>query len=162
MDVNLVMFREDGDKRLVPLAPGVSTIGRKEDCTVRIPLAVVSRHHAEVTVDEDGVRLRDLGASNGTYLNNRRIQQEEDLEPGDQIIIGPVVFTVQIDGEPADDEIIPVRTRSHSSSVKAAGAPRVGTSKHVKSSDDEVDPISALEALASSADQTAINPEDDT
>ena len=162
MDVNLVMFREDGDKRLVPLAVGVNTIGRKDDCTVRIPLAVVSRHHAEILVDDNGVRLRDLGASNGTYLNNRRLQQEEDLEPGDQIVIGPVVFTVQIDGEPADEEIIPVRTKSGTASFASPGAPRVGTSKHVKASDDELDPISALEALASSADQTAINPEDDS
>ncbi len=162
MDVNLVMFREGGEKRLVPLASGVNTIGRKEDCTVRIPLSVVSRHHAEIAVDDDGVRLRDLGASNGTFLNNRRVQQEEDLEPGDQIVIGPVVFTVQIDGEPSDEEIIPVRTKAGTESFAPPGIPRVGTSKHVKASDEELDPISALEALASSADQTAINPEDDT
>ena len=142
MDVNLVMFREDGDKRLVPLTSGVNTIGRKEDCTVRIPFAVVSRHHAEIVVEDDGVRLRDLGASNGTFLNNRRVQQEEDLEPGDQIVIGPVVFTVQIDGEPADDEMIPVRTRVDASSLASPGSARVGTSKHVKAS-DETRPISA-------------------
>ena len=85
------------------------------------------------------------------------------LEPGDQIVIGPVVFTVQIDGEPADDEIIQIRTKLAASEVAKTrgGASSVGTSKHVYMSDDEVDPISALEALASSADQTAINPEDD-
>ncbi|MGI0149858.1 MAG: FHA domain-containing protein, partial [Thermoplasmata archaeon] len=161
MDVKLVMFRDDGEKRIVPLAAGVTTIGRKDDCAIRIPLAVVSRHHAEIVVDDDGVRLRDLGASNGTFLNNRRIQTEEDLEPGDQIVIGPAVFTVQIDGEPADDEIIPVRTKLGPSIMATPSGPRVGTSKHVSTSDDEMDPIAALEALASSADQTAINPEDD-
>lgn len=161
MDVNLVMFREDGSKRVFALRPGVTTIGRKDDCTIRIPLAMVSRRHAEVVVEDEGVVLKDLGAANGTFLNSRRVQ-EDDLHPGDQIMIGPVLFTVQIDGEPADAELIAVR-----STLAAGGKDQrkrgasVATSSHVFTADDEVDPISALEALASSADQTAINPEDD-
>jgi len=159
MDVNLVMFREDGSKKIFPLHEGVSTIGRKADCDIRVPLSIVSRRHAEVTVTEDGVSIKDLGAANGTYLNSQRVQ-EEDLEPGDQILIGPVVFTIQIDGEPADDELVEVRTKV--SAGKAAGqpGPSVATSQHVYTVDEEADPISALEELASSADQTAIDPED--
>ncbi|MGB2984337.1 MAG: FHA domain-containing protein [Phycisphaerae bacterium] len=160
MDIRLVMFREDGSRRIFPLAPGATTIGRKNDCTIRIPLAIISRQHAEIFVDEDGVTLKDLGAANGTYLNNRRIE-EEDLEPGDQIMVGPVVFAVQIDGQPADDELIEIRTKVSSSQKVAKQDADVGTSEHVSISDDEVDPISALEALASSTDQTAINPEDE-
>lgn len=158
MNARLIMFREDGTRRDFTLPHGVTTIGRKEDCNIRIPLAVVSRRHAEVYVDDDGVVLKDLGAANGTFLNNQKIT-EEDLEPGDQIIIGPVVFTVQIDGDPPDDEIIAVRSKA--SLGKASATASVRTSKHVYMSGDEVDPISALEALASSADQTAINPEEE-
>ncbi len=158
-NVKLIMFREDGSQREFVLLPGATTIGRKEDCTIRIPLAVISRRHAEVFVDDDGTIIRDLGAANGTFLNNRRVT-EEDVEPGDQIVIGPVVFTVQINGEPPDHEIIKIRSKV--SAVKGGKGPaRVGTSEHVYMSDDELDPISALEALASSADQTSINPEDD-
>jgi len=160
MRMKLVMFREDGSRRDFPVSVGATTIGRKDDCTIRIPLATISRRHAEIVVDNDGAVLRDLGAANGTYLNNRRIT-EEDLEPGDQIVIGPVVFTVQIDGEPSDNEIIKIRTKVPAAQAKGHGAARVGTSKNVFMSDEEVDPISALEALASSADQTAINPEDE-
>ena len=160
MNVKLIMFREDGSRRDFPLGLGATTIGRKDDCTIRIPLAVVSRRHAEVVVVKDGAALKDLGAANGTYLNNRRIT-EEDLEAGDQIVIGPVVFTVQINGEPSDKEILKIKTKLPSSKGAERGAARVGTSKHVYMSDEEVDPISALEALASSADQTAIDPEED-
>ena len=74
-------------------------------------------------------------------------------------MIGPVVFTVQIDGEPGDDEMVQIRSRSEHRT--GSGASSVGTSKHVAVADEETDPIAALEALASSADQTAINPEDD-
>ncbi len=158
MDVKFIMFREDGKRRDLPLTPGATTIGRKDDCGIRIPLGEVSRHHAEVTVGDDGVVLRDLGGANGTFLNNRRIQDEEDLEPGDQVMVGPVVFTVQIDGDPADDELVEVRTKNPG---RKSGGAAVGTSAHVFMSDEETDPIAALEALASSADQTAINPEDD-
>lgn len=160
MDVKLIMFREDGSRRVFNIQPGVTTIGRKDDCSIRIPLAVVSRRHAEIALDEEAAVLKDLGAANGTYLNNRRIE-EEDLEPGDQIMIGPVVFTVQIDGEPSDDQIIEVRSKV--STAQGAGFARgsVATSTHVASPDDEADPISALEALASSTDQTAITPEEE-
>lgn len=153
------MFREDGSRRDFPLTRGVTTIGRKDDCSIRIPLSVISRRHAEIDVHDEVALLRDLGAANGTYLNNRRVTEEE-LEAGDQIMIGPVVFTVQIDGEPADAEIIQIRTKVSARLVAGKGA-AVGTSKHVYMSDEEVDPISALEALASSADQTAIDPEEE-
>lgn len=159
MTVKLVMFREDGSRRDFTVPPGGITIGRGEDCAIRIPLAVVSRRHSEILLEQDAAVIKDLGASNGTYLNNRRVTEEE-LEAGDQIMIGPVVFTVQIDGEPPDDDIVQIRTKVTAGRSVSRGA-AVATSKHVVMSDEEVDPISALEALASSADQTAIDPEED-
>ncbi len=160
MNVKLIMFREDGSKRVFSLQPGSTTIGRKDDCNIRIPLAVVSRRHAEILVEEDGAVVRDLGAANGTFLNNRRVD-EEDLEPGDQILIGPVVFTVVIDDSPGDEELVEIRTKISAGQQVAQGGGSVSTSKHVYASDEEMDPISALEELASSADQTAIHPEED-
>lgn len=155
MDISLIMFREDGNKREIPLASGENIVGRKQDCFIRIPLGTVSRHHAQIIVNDNIAVLKDLGSSNATFLNNKRIAKEE-LKPGDQITIGPVIFTVRINGMPSDSEIIEIRskiTRDH----KAKGGVNVGTSKHVYISDEEIDPISALEALASSADQTAID-----
>jgi pSer/pThr/pTyr-binding forkhead associated (FHA) protein len=160
MDFRLVMFREDGSRKDFRLSPGVTTIGRKEDCDIRIPLLEVSRQHAEIAIDEDGAVLRDLGASNGTHLNNQRIT-EEDLEPGDHIIIGPGVFTVQIDGEPSDEDLVQIRTKIRSKPAASEHQSRVGTSEHVYMSDEEADPIAELEALASSADQTAIKPDEE-
>lgn len=159
MSVKLVMFREDGTRRDFTLLPGVSLIGRKDDCAIRIPLAEVSRHHCEVRVEGDTALLHDLGAANGTYLNRRRIE-EETLEPGDSIKVGPVMFLVQINGEPSDREILEHRTKALNQQSASGRSPGVTTSKHVYMSDDEVDPIAALEALASSADQTAIHPEE--
>ncbi len=160
MGVTLVMFNEQGRRRDFPLKDGATTVGRKADCDIRIPVNEVSRLHAEILADEDGATVRDLGASNGTFVNNHRVT-EEDLEPGDHLMIGPVVFIVQIDGEPGDEELLEIRSEIKTKQAAGATGAAVGTSEHVYSSDEEVDPIAALEALASSADQTAIEPDDE-
>jgi pSer/pThr/pTyr-binding forkhead associated (FHA) protein len=100
MDVVLVYFKSDGERKDFPLRKGKSTVGRQEDCDYRIPLNQVSRLHCEFVLDDDGLTVRDLKSSNGTYVNNKRIA-ETKLKPGDAVIIGPVVFVVQIDGNPA-------------------------------------------------------------
>jgi len=158
MDAKLVMFREDGRRRDFALVPGVTTIGRKTDCSIRIPLSMISRRHAEIVVGDEAVMIRDLGAANGTFVNAKKIDKA-NLSPGDQIMIGPVRFTVQIDGKPDEDELKGARSDLAGGGRQGTGT--VSASKHVYMSNDEIDPISALEALASSADQTVIESEDD-
>ena len=159
MDVRLVMFRVDGTRVDFRLTKPVTTIGRREACDIRIPLAEVSRKHVEVHVDEVSVRVKDAGSANGTYVNNRRVA-EEKLAPGDVLIVGPVVFTVQVDGDPS--EIRQVKTKLKSRGKRAAVEKAAASgSSGAAILDEETDPISALEALASSAEQTAIDPLDD-
>lgn len=107
MDVSLVMFKADGTRRDFPVAKARIVIGRTNTCDLRVPLSSVSREHCEITRDDESVKLRDLGSSNGTYHNNLRVQ-EAALAAGDEIVIGPVVFTVVVDGQP--EKIEPVRT----------------------------------------------------
>ncbi len=99
MQVTFVMFKADGTRRDFPLTKERIVIGRKNTCDLRIPLSSVSRQHCEVRISGDTVRIKDLGSSNGTYHNSIRVQ-ESTLDPGDEVVIGPVVFTVVIDGKP--------------------------------------------------------------
>lgn len=158
MKISLVMFRESGERRDFPLARPVTTIGRKDDCDIRVPLAEVSRHHAELRVVKGSVRVKDLGSANGTYVNNKRIKEEEALSPGDHLVVGPVVFTVQIDGEPAEIRAVKTKLRPLPAVAKSSAAGESDAAKKGSEMDEEADPISALEALASSTDQTAIDP----
>jgi pSer/pThr/pTyr-binding forkhead associated (FHA) protein len=107
MQAVLVMFRSDGERRSFSIARDMTVIGRREDCDLRIPLGEVSRKHCRLIRDGDSLKLEDLGSSNGTYLNGQRVQ-EAQLNPGDTLQVGPVVFVLQVDGEPADDELRPV------------------------------------------------------
>src|SRR5690606_14106850 len=75
--------------------------------------------HCELLVEGDHIRLRDLGSSNGTYHNSNRVH-EAVLGPGDEVSIGPVVFTLVIDGQPA--EIEPARAHPLQQAAERAGS----------------------------------------
>lgn len=99
MNATLVLVKPDGSMRDVPVR-GRLVIGREKSCTVRIPVPSVSREHCEVRLNGDRLVLRDMGSSNGTYVNRQRTEQR-DLQPGDLVAIGPAVFLVRVDGQPA-------------------------------------------------------------
>ena len=109
MQVVLVMFRPDGQRRSFSIARDVTLIGRREDCDFRIPLSDVSRKHCRLIRDADSgtLRVEDLGSSNGTFVNGTRVE-DAHLNAGDTVAVGPVTFVVQIDGAPLEDEMQPV------------------------------------------------------
>src|SRR5262245_29069886 len=99
MAASLVLVRADGRQSEIPLRTR-AIIGRQTDCQIRIPSAGISRHHCELTLADGKILLRDMGSSNGTYVNRQKIQQAQ-LGAGDLIGIGDMVFVVKIDGNPA-------------------------------------------------------------
>jgi predicted component of type VI protein secretion system len=99
MVVTLVTFSPKGVRKDFPLESGSLLIGRKTEADLRIPLQEISREHCRISVNGRKVVLHDLDSGNGTFVNEQRIVQAT-LKAGDRIKIGPVVFTVQIDGLP--------------------------------------------------------------
>jgi predicted component of type VI protein secretion system len=106
MQVVLVMFRADGERKSFSITRDVTVMGRREDCDFRIPLGDISRKHCRIIKEENVLKIEDLGSSNGTYVNGKRIH-ESDVQAGDTIQIGPCVFVTQIEGEPVDDDLKP-------------------------------------------------------
>ena len=76
-----------------PLVASVTVIGRGAEADLRLADTGVSRAHAEVRLDGPEVRLTDLGSTNGTLVNGRRISAAV-LVDGDRIEVGatPLVF----------------------------------------------------------------------
>jgi len=68
-----------------------TTLGRSNECNLCIDNDQASREHAEVVREEAGFVVRDLGSSNGTFVNSTRITQHR-LTHGDQIRIGSAVL----------------------------------------------------------------------
>lgn len=100
-------------------------IGRKKECDIRIPVSSVSREHCEVRVEGGKVMVKDLGSSNGTYVNRERVQEGE-LAAGSILAVGPGTFVVRIDGLPAEiDAKKAAATGSAPEPVASARAPGV-------------------------------------
>jgi pSer/pThr/pTyr-binding forkhead associated (FHA) protein len=97
--VELVQVSATGKLALQALKPGRYVLGRDTRCALRVPDGQVSRQHCEFEVRDDGVSVRDLGSSNGTYVNTSRVERAQ-LRAGDLIAIGPLVLVVRLDGDP--------------------------------------------------------------
>lgn len=52
-------------------------VGRGKDCELRIIAEGVSRKHAKIYKEGDKVFIEDLGSSNGTFINEKKIQKEQ-------------------------------------------------------------------------------------
>ena len=81
---------------IIPLPVGKFLIGREEDCHLRPNSEAVSRHHCVFTSDEFAVRLRDLGSTNGTFVNGEKIARAVILHSGDKVSIGKLEFEVVV------------------------------------------------------------------
>ena len=83
---------------LFPRGSGTTfSIGRTQDCDLRISDMSVSRHHAQLTRGDDGWFLSDLGSHNGTRINGWLVREPVPLRPGDTVQFGSATFRVQDD-----------------------------------------------------------------
>ena len=69
------------------LPDGATRVGRDPDDGIFLDDVTVSRHHAEFVVGDNRLLVRDLGSTNGTYVNGSR-RDEVELSSGDDVIIG--------------------------------------------------------------------------
>lgn len=75
-----------------------ATIGSGEDNHLVIRRASVSRRHASIAFRKDHYEISDLGSTNGTFVNGRRVSGSVDVEVGDEIRFGDALFIL---GKPA-------------------------------------------------------------
>jgi pSer/pThr/pTyr-binding forkhead associated (FHA) protein len=82
----------------ISLGGAVVVVGRHRGCDIRIASPQVSRRHCCLAPDRDGILVRDLGSTNGTRINGRRVA-EGMLRPGDELAIAHRRFQLE---RPAD------------------------------------------------------------
>jgi pSer/pThr/pTyr-binding forkhead associated (FHA) protein len=74
----------------------VTLLGRGTDCDLRLVDPGVSRHHAELRVEDDQVVLVDLGSTNGTYVNGQPVRRVA-LTDGTNVTLGRTTLVFRQD-----------------------------------------------------------------
>jgi hypothetical protein len=75
---------EPPTRLVIPAEAEMLVIGRSADCDLAIDDRTISRHHARIRRTIEGWDVLDLGSTNGTWLNGRRITSAVGL-PGDEL-----------------------------------------------------------------------------
>jgi FHA domain len=101
--LRLVIRHEELASREIVLRPGLNRIGRNDQNDHPIPNPSISGFHCEIEVGEEGVRIRDLGSTNGTFIDDAPVG-EGFLEAGQSLRLGEVKCDVveAPSGSPAD------------------------------------------------------------
>ncbi len=97
MQVSLKVVGGKNDGRLIAINVPEFVIGRGETAHLRPQSDLVSRAHCSVLVADGKVVLRDLGSRNGTFLNDERLEGEQQVTIGDRFRVGRLQFEFQID-----------------------------------------------------------------
>ncbi len=85
----------------IDVKPGVTlVVGRAVNSDIPIYEPTISRQHAQLTAEDGGVRIKDLGSANGTFLNGSRISDAK-AAPNDVVTFGKVAFYVKEAAKPA-------------------------------------------------------------
>ena len=82
--------------RQIPLTAGENVVGRDPNLQVWLDSTSVSRHHARITIEGDGVTLEDLNSKNGTRVRGREITAPFKLADGDEIRFGSIAVTFRV------------------------------------------------------------------
>jgi len=114
-DCTLIGASDDLAGVACPIGRGEVMVGRSLEAVLRLQSDGVSRFHARIEWTEHGALvLSDLGSSNGTYVNGRRVKRPESLKDGDRVRFGPqAAFVVQY-GSDGGPDTIEIRHPTHS------------------------------------------------
>lgn len=96
------------------------TIGRGEENTIVLNIAEVSRTHTALTKVEEGYMIRDLGSTNGTFVDKKEIGGKYLLKPGDTVMLGDAIYmTYMAEPDPEETLVTPRNDEPDSQQVTA-------------------------------------------
>lgn len=84
----LEVIMPDDTSRVFSLHEGANVVGRELDRAVAVPDSSISRDHAQVTVREGKVFLKDLGSKNATFVDGEKLTEEVEIRPDSAISFG--------------------------------------------------------------------------
>jgi predicted component of type VI protein secretion system len=102
------------------LAQDRIVIGRGASCNIIFPDPEISRQHARLIQDEDGrFSIQDLGSTNGTFVNGRRISGKTLLRDGDAISLSESIVLTFLQDDPEGTGPIPDMSEAEAAAMAA-------------------------------------------
>jgi len=139
--------------RRFELKVGENIIGRLEECDVPILDGSVSRQHSRLVFTRDRLTVTDLGSSNGTFVNDTRVDMAE-LAHKDRLRAGNINFDVQLPERLRGRASGPVQTRARPESFAeysaASAAPTTSSGSAWRSALSATPMLTLIVATASS------------
>jgi pSer/pThr/pTyr-binding forkhead associated (FHA) protein len=93
-------LRESGELQRVAVRPLPFRVGRSYESDLRLESQHGSQNHAEFFYRDGGLWLRDLGSTNGTAVNGRRIHREEAIQNGDMVHFADQEYRIRAEVAP--------------------------------------------------------------
>jgi len=94
----LLVYHREG-LEVVPLTEGHPiVVGRSEPSQVRPKSRRLSRQHARFLLDDGVVTVEDMGSTNGTFINGKRISRRAPVHRNDEVTLGSVMISVHEHG----------------------------------------------------------------
>ncbi len=91
----LVVVRSDSQSGTRVLVSDSVVIGRSEEADVFLDDPYASTFHMRLTMEEGSLTVADLGTTNGTYVNGRRVTTPMTLSTGDSVQVGKTIMEVR-------------------------------------------------------------------
>jgi phosphoserine phosphatase RsbU/P len=121
-------------RRIVNIDKPLFTIGRRSETDLRLPGADISRVHAEISVENGDVIIRDKQSRFGTYVNGVKVSAEKVLGHGDQIKLGnsgdtEIVFFVDDEAPSVEKSAISAATELRQMAALLEGLRALGSGR---------------------------------
>ncbi len=91
----IVMVRSESQAGTRFMLKGVTVLGRSPEADVHLDDPYASDFHLRLSLRDDEVTLQDLGSTNGTYVNGRRVTAPVPLNRGDAVQVGKTIMEVR-------------------------------------------------------------------
>jgi pSer/pThr/pTyr-binding forkhead associated (FHA) protein len=92
---SVVIHGKDGRRIGSFKLTGDIEIGRADHCTIRLADTYASQVHARLSARNGSWTIEDLGSTNGTFLNERRLESPSQVRAGDKVRIGTTVLELR-------------------------------------------------------------------
>jgi pilus assembly protein CpaF len=102
----LTLAEKGGEAKELSFEQTEIRVGRVRDNEIVLPKGNVSKHHCRLLLEDDQVLVEDLGSTNGTYVNGRRISEPTPVTAADRIFVGDFILRMA-DGMGGEEAAFP-------------------------------------------------------